>query len=64
MQILRWKDVIRLTGLSQSTISRQIKAGKFPKPVKIAKRAVGWPEDQLTAWTMNHFKSFSTKSEN
>jgi prophage regulatory protein len=27
-----------------------MKAGTFPKPVKIGERAVAWPESEINAW--------------
>ncbi len=39
-----------ITGLSAATISRQILAGKFPRPVSLGERAVGWPSDVIEQW--------------
>ena len=40
--ILRISDLTRLTSLSRTTIYRSIKAGIFPKPLKIGLRRIGW----------------------
>lgn len=40
--INRLPEVKHRTGLSRSTIYRQIKAGEFPAPVPLGQRAVGW----------------------
>lgn len=45
--LLRKKDVINELGLSTSTIYRQIHCGLFPKPIKVGKRAVGWPIQEI-----------------
>lgn len=42
---LEWKLKI-----SRSTIYAMIKAGTFPRPILIGKRAVGWPEDVVAEW--------------
>ena len=45
--ILRLPSVIRLTGLSRSTIYLRISEGYFPRPISLGARAVGWPEDEI-----------------
>ncbi|MDS9467929.1 AlpA family transcriptional regulator [Paracoccus sp. MBLB3053] len=47
---IRRTEVEALTGLSRSTIYRMMDAGDFPKPVKLTRKAVGWPEDQVAEW--------------
>lgn len=49
-RILRRPDVEQLTGLSRSTIYAMISEGSFPRPVRLGKRAVGWPASQVEAW--------------
>lgn len=44
-EIMRIKDVVRITGLSRTSIWRYIKNGSFPKPVSLGgpgSRCVGW----------------------
>lgn len=41
-QVLRINDVIKLTGLSRSTIYSLIKKGLFPAPFKLASRISAW----------------------
>ena len=36
-----------MTQLSKATIYRMIKAGTFPRPIKIAQRAVGWRRGEV-----------------
>jgi prophage regulatory protein len=45
--ILRWPDVHRLTGRSRTQAWRDIRAGKFPAPVKLGPNSVGWYEDEV-----------------
>lgn len=49
-KIYRLPEVITMTGLSRSSIYLRISTNEFPKPIKIGRRAVGWPEDSLIAW--------------
>lgn len=41
--MLRMADVERLTGITKSTIKRMMADGRFPKPMKLGVRAIGWP---------------------
>jgi prophage regulatory protein len=45
-RLLRLGDVIQLTALSRATVYRQVAAGSFPAPVKIAS-ASRWPESEV-----------------
>jgi len=49
-RILRRGEVTMRTGLSNTTIHREIQAGRFPKPVALGRRAVGWFEHEVDAW--------------
>jgi prophage regulatory protein len=49
-RILRGKAVQQRVGLGQSSIYNKIKAGEFPKPIKISERAVGWLESEIEEW--------------
>jgi len=49
-KIYRLPEVITMTGLSRSSIYLRISTNEFPKPIKIGRRAVGWPEDSLIEW--------------
>jgi len=48
--ICRLPDVKAQTGLSRSTIYAMMADGRFPKPIKLGERAVGWAEAEITAW--------------
>ena len=47
---LKRPEIEKRTGLKRSTIYDKIKAGTFPKPVKLGARAVAWPEAEVQAW--------------
>jgi len=48
--ILRLPLVKTRTGLSRSSIYLAAAEGKFPKPVRLGVRAVGWLESEVDAW--------------
>ena len=50
LRLLRLPQVLRMVGLSKSTVYRLIKEGLFPKPVAIGPRSVGWPRRVVVAW--------------
>ena len=52
-RILRTPEVVKLTGLSRTTIWRRVRSGDFPAPVKLgslASRSVGWRESEIEEW--------------
>lgn len=49
-RLLRLKDVMRLVGLSRSTIYVRLAAGKFPAPVYPAPNLPRWRSDTLQEW--------------
>ena len=47
---LKRPEIEYRTGLKRSTIYDKMKAGTFPKPVKLGARAVAWLEPEIDAW--------------
>jgi prophage regulatory protein len=47
---LRRPAVEATTGLSRSSIYAMMDAGDFPRPIRIGRRAVAWPESSILAW--------------
>lgn len=47
---LRLPEVQKRTGLSRSTIYVRLAEGRFPRPVALGTRAVGWVEAEVEAW--------------
>lgn len=47
---LRRPAVETATGLSRSTIYDMMDRGEFPRPIRIGRRAVAWPESAVLAW--------------
>lgn len=50
MKILRLPEVIAKTGRSRSTLYSDIEGGRFPKPVKLGARAIGFVSDEIDEW--------------
>ena len=52
-RFLRLTDVMARTGLSRSTIYVRMEQGRFPQPVSLGGRAVGWIESEIDEWMSN-----------
>ena len=49
-RIMRLPEIRSTVGLSKSQIHLMIRAGEFPRPLQLGRRAVGWRESQITEW--------------
>ena len=49
-RLIREKEVLKLTGLSRSTLHRMVDAGEFPPPVRTSRRSVAWRLREVLAW--------------
>lgn len=49
-RIIRRPEVEDRTGLSRSTIYAMMAEGRFPQPVRLGKRAVGWTQTSIGDW--------------
>ena len=48
--MLDMHDVVRITGLSKSTIKRRVQGSSFPKPLHLSPRRIGWRAASVRAW--------------
>ena len=49
-RFMQRSEVINTTGLSDTTLWREYRAGRFPKPIQLTKNRVGWLESEVRAW--------------
>lgn len=60
-RIIRRPDVRAQTGLSDSALDREVRAGRFPAPIKLSRaenaRAVGWSQRAVQAWVDSRIAS-------
>lgn len=47
---LRLPDVIARTGLSRANIYARARAGTFPRPIALSRRASAWVESEVSGW--------------
>ena len=49
-RIIRREEVTRLTGIARATLYKLIKEGKFPAPLRLGERSVGWRLADIDTW--------------
>lgn len=50
VEIIRRKELEARIGLACSTIYAMMSEGRFPRPIKIGRRAVGWRASDVEEW--------------
>jgi len=50
VKYVRLPEVIRLTGMSKSTIRRMMDNRKFPRAYRLSSQAIGWRESEVQQW--------------
>lgn len=56
-KILRLPDVKDRTGLSRSSVYLRISENRFPKPISLGGRAVGWIEAEVEEWLKHQIEA-------
>jgi prophage regulatory protein len=49
-KLIKRNEVLKMCGISTSTLYRLIKSGHFPSAVKTSERAVAWIENEVAEW--------------
>jgi prophage regulatory protein len=49
-QIIRYRELRKRIGLSRTTVWRLIREGRFPRPLPLTARLVGFRESDVEAW--------------
>ena len=52
-RFLREPEVLRLVGISQMTLYRWERAGRFPMRYKLGPNSVAWKESEVLSWIAN-----------
>ena len=48
--VVRMRQLISLIGLSRSTIYVLVSKGRFPVPIRLGDKAVGWRVNEIEEW--------------
>ncbi len=59
--ILRLPQVQSRTGLSRSTIYAFVSQGRFPKPIALGARSVGWISSSIDSWIESRIQDGGAK---
>jgi predicted DNA-binding transcriptional regulator AlpA len=47
---MRLRDVVHMVGVSRTTLWRMVQANKFPAPIRITERSVGYLQEAVESW--------------
>jgi prophage regulatory protein len=50
INILRKPAVLAKIGYSDTSLWRDVRAGRFPKPIRLGPNRVGWDEGEINRW--------------
>ena len=64
LELLKRRHVEFLTGLSRSSIYKQISIGKFPSPVKLTDKSVAWRKEDVADWIASRNSTPKTGATN
>ena len=64
MRLLRIHEVTRLTGLSRSSIYKQVRLKNFPVGVKITDRSTAWSSNEIEGWIADRLEGRVAKQPN
>ena len=56
-RLMTRRQVEQKLGVSRSTVYRLLEAGAFPKPIKIAERAIRWHESEIDEYVASRSRA-------
>lgn len=60
MELLKLPEVMKQTTLGKSTIYAYVRDGKFPSPIEVGDRSVGWVRSEISDWVQDRIKASRT----
>lgn len=57
LTILDRAQVTKRTSLKRDSIDSLARAGKFPQPIRLASRRIGWVEAEVEQWIADRIKA-------
>ncbi|WP_167517900.1 MULTISPECIES: helix-turn-helix transcriptional regulator [Vibrio] len=57
IRLIRFREVLAMTGLSRSSVYRFIEEQQFPGQVQLGGRAVAWVESEIQEWISQKMES-------
>lgn len=62
-RIIRKRELLQLLGLSDPTIYRMEKAGKFPQRLRLGGNSCGWLQSEVDGWISERAAARSTEAK-
>lgn len=62
-RIIRKPELLNMMGLSDPTIYRMEKAGKFPQRIRLGGNSCGWLQSEVDAWISEKAAARSTEAK-
>lgn len=62
-KILRLPDVMKATGLPRSTIYQKVSLRRFPYPIPLGPKSVGWLESDVQNWILERLDQSKAQTE-
>ena len=53
-RLISIKEMMGLIGKARPTLHKMVKEGRFPEPVKVNNRTIGWTESSYQNWIDQH----------
>ena len=53
MKLLTRDEVLEIVPMSRAMLYVEVRAGRFPSPIRLGRRRVAWREDELMSWVQN-----------
>lgn len=50
LRLLRLPQVLERIGMGRTMVYDAVKAGTFPAPIRLGRRCVAWPSNEIDAW--------------
>ncbi|WP_426115937.1 helix-turn-helix transcriptional regulator [Pseudomonas sp. DSP3-2-2] len=57
IEFIRLPEVLRLTGVSHTTIYRMLASGQFPCQIKLGANSVAWIRSEVSDWSRSKIAS-------
>ncbi len=61
IKLLKIREVVKITGLSKSSIYDQMSRDEFPRPISLGPKSVAWLESEVLEWITNRIKKRNEK---
>lgn len=57
MKLYRLQEVIKIIGLSRSSLYQMMDKGLFPRSINIGSRAIAWTEESIEEWIQSRINA-------